>query len=173
MLIKTNEFDKEISTYLSPHLSVLKHLTEKCNIAIFDDVGEKEGVDFLASLKVAEKAIEEKRKSLSGPFDKTAKHINQQFKEVLDTIKRLRADIETNVTAYRDSKEGGSIAGDVGTAANRFVWRWEVVNKEAIPMKYLVPDEAKIQLMVEAEMEIPGIKAWQERKLTVRTKKNG
>lgn len=49
-----------------------------------------------------------------------------------------------------------------GSARFRKVWKVEIVDLEALPAGYWVPDMRKIELTASAGIAIPGVKAWQE-----------
>lgn len=165
------------------------------------EIETQEDVDFvqaeLINIKQQWQQWEEKRKGITKPMNDALREVRALFKPVQDGLKSLESVLKRKLlqAKEREAAEQARLLAaasqaekpeEVKAALIRAsetrvempgasvieTWRWEVVDANAIPREYLIPDEKKINAVVRAAKEntnIPGVRTWVEKSLRQRT----
>lgn len=190
----------QIAAHLAAQQNTINGTVEiAANWVIPDEATYQATSQLLIQVKTKFKELEDSRKSYTKPLrDLTAK-INRDFKPITDDLQKVEAGLKRAMVDFQQRKalearkalEESQKALDEGNHAEfreqlqkantpvhaegvstRQVWRFEVVNPDAVPRAFLKVDEQKIGATVRAlkgEVDIPGVRVWAEDSLTVRT----
>lgn len=157
--------------------------TRKVEKAPFTDAGKRIDADFNelgATVQGAERSLEAR----IGNFEAAERKAHEEEQKRIEKNERERQKRE-NEKAEREQRNSRRVEpaplpppppkGGRGTltkakATPKKVWKYEIVNEQALPDEYLTktPNRKRIRAHVEAGVEVPGVRAWQETEYAVR-----
>lgn len=142
----------------------------------------------LREIKARMKALEDERKAITRPLDASKKRIINLFRPVVESYQAAEKKIKAAMVAYdnvleekrrKEQEELEKIQAQAESAgieieeitvaeperpqgiSYREDWKFEVTDIEALPKKYMIPDEktlAEIARSTKGLVEIPGVK---------------
>jgi hypothetical protein len=155
------------------------------------EVASSEEAEFaereLQEVKSQWATIEARRKEITAPLNQALKSANDLFRPVLSGLKDIEAAWNRKITGYLVERrkeqerllaeaantedidevhEALTLAAEaVPEVAVRDVWKFAIVDADAIPREFMIPDEAAIGKVVRALKEktnIPGVAVFNE-----------
>lgn len=171
-------FDPQIAQAHKLHKSLLaekKKFTEPLDIA--RRIVGKKVAGFLAEEErrrneILQKAAEAERKAqeIARKAVKKAEALNNNGddKAASRIVDEAQIKVSEVMAAVPDIPEGPNTKG----LTVRTVWKFEITQRHALPLEYLMPDEKKIGRMVQAfkaDTNIPGVRVWSEKTTSLRS----
>jgi hypothetical protein len=174
----------------------LGHLRE---LAIANSNDQAFASEILLDVKAKHSELEKRRKSVVQPLNGVIRTVNGWFKPVRDRLEEAERILKGKIAEYLEAQERANeealqAAADAETGeeassalaqvapvttapgtSTRKVWRWEIVNTDAVPREFLTVDEQALAKYVRAAKEsggapygIPGIRFYQETKIVAK-----
>jgi hypothetical protein len=156
------------------------------SFTISTDEQQEQVAGVLRDVKARYRAIEERRKEITGPLNAALKSVNDLFRPPREKFEALERVLKSKITAYLDQKarantaalQAASVAStpeqaqqSLATVAPvappegvsvRHVWKFEVTDPDAVPRQYCSPDGKKIGAVDPTTTAIPGVRFFQE-----------
>lgn len=148
-----------------------------------EDVGYQKYVSFLADVKAVLDAMEVKRKDLTKGARETVTKINAEFKPATDAYKKCEKLLKVKLIEFRADVEsirtrllaaGADPPEPVPEVEGLMIkekWDIRVVDVDAVPAEYFIPDMDAIEAAVKEGKTIPGVVGEKVETLAVEHKK--
>lgn len=130
----------------------------------------------LTKLKEAKAMIDDYRKSMTEPLNKSLKSINTFFKQFSEPLELVDREIRARVQQFKlefdasppdepkDFAERGLILKNrVSGVKLKKVWKYEVTDKSKVPLELMVVDGVAVNKLIrDGVRDVPGIRIFQE-----------
>jgi glycyl-tRNA synthetase (class II) len=153
--------------------------------------------DLAVKIKIKLRELEEERKEYTDPLNKTVKKLNAAFKELTAPLTEIETQIKNEINIFREKEEQirikkeqelqkiendkeltitptipDTIESNFGESRIVKRWSFDVIQKDKIPLEYLIPDEKKINKEISKGVRnIPGINIYQKITTSIYEKK--
>lgn len=138
------------------------------DFSIENDDDQAFAAELLLEVKARHTALDEKRKTITGPMNVALRNVNGLFKPALDALLGCERELKGHITGYLARKEAANRAALAAAAASATeeqatqamaivsesapmagvrvskVWVFEVINVDLVPAEYWSVDMAKI-----------------------------
>lgn len=146
-------------------------------IEIFDEDIAKTALSMALQVRKLEKTLEKSRVELTKPHVDYQRSINKIVKDLKEKLKSIENSLQIKIESWiRVENENpflrvDELTVDDGTMFKTKSWTFEIDVIEAIPTKFLMPNEKAIQEAIDNGIrEIPGVHIFKDEKFIMRTK---
>lgn len=158
------------------------------SLSIDSEESKEKILSIYSQAKDWEEVVEGYKKELCAPYKEKITEISDKAKQLTSVLKDITSICNSKVSKYRDSlianqKEVAEmldinvldmpkqeIKGSKAGTSIRKEKKYRVINLDLVPREYLCLDEKKVELLVKAGMDIPGIEVYEEEKVILRRK---
>lgn len=156
-----------------------------------------DATDLAVKIKIKIRELEEERKEYVGPLNQTVKKLNTAFKELTKPLGEVETHIKNEINIFREKEEQirikkeqelqeieqdneltitpsipDTIESNFGESRSVKRWTFDVIQKDKMPLEYLIPDEKKINKEVKKGIRnIPGLNIYQKITTSIYEKK--
>lgn len=182
------------------HAATVAALAELDSFTVANDDDATFAADLIREVKDKHRQLDDRRKEVTGPLNQTVKTINGWFKPALDALENAERKLKSKVATFvqereRQTREALAAVAAAQTAEDakralaeaqppaflpqgmsaRMVWRWRVVDVNAVPRSFCIPDAQRIEAELRGAVKdggspptIDGIEFFQETQMAVR-----
>ena len=101
--------------------------------------------------------------------------INRKRREAAEEEMRLKGELSESVGLVEVLTEAPKVVySDMGTAGQRDNWKYEIIDLNAIPREYMMPDTSMLNTTAKTHHDkkpVPGVRFYNEPILAIRAKK--